>query len=133
MGDRRLRRSSKKRSQGTYAPTAQNALREGELVARNIVSVLQGRKPESFTFHPIGELALVGRHSGVANIYGHQFSGVIAWAMWRAIYVSKMPGLSNRSRIVIDWLLDAIFGREVAEVPAERFLAPSQPLARQLT
>jgi len=108
----------KSESRGTYAPTAQNATREGSTLARNIVSVLRGQQPQPFTFEPIGELALVGRHSGVAKLYGRHFSGFIAWAMWRAIYLSKMPGMAQRSRIAIDWMLDAIFGRELAEVPA---------------
>ena len=113
----------KSESKGAYAPTAQNATREGSTVARNIVSVLRGEQPQPFKFEPIGELALVGRHSGVAKLYGRHFSGFIAWAMWRAIYLSKMPGMAQRSRIAIDWLLDAIFGRELAEVPAAALAA----------
>ena len=104
-------------SKNSYAPTAQNATREGVLVARNIVAVLRGQKPKPFQFEPIGELALVGRHSGVAIIYGRHFSGFPAWAMWRAIYLSKMPGAAQRSRILIDWILDLFFGRSVGELP----------------
>lgn len=105
------------KSHGDYAPTAQNATREGELVARNIVASLKGEPSRPFTFEPIGEVALVGRHTGVARLYGHAFSGFLAWAMWRAIYLSKMPGMAQRSRIALDWLLDAIFGRNPAEAP----------------
>jgi len=107
-------------SKGTYAPTAQNATREGALVARNIVAVLRGQKPQPFTFQTIGELALVGRHAGVAKIYGQHFSGLLAWAMWRAIYLSKMPGMGQRARILLDWLLDFAFGREIADFPIDR-------------
>jgi NADH:ubiquinone reductase (H+-translocating) len=97
---------------GFYAPTAQNATREGTLVARNILAGLQHRKPVPFEYTPVGELALVGKHSGVARLYGHNFSGPIAWAMWRAVYLSKMPGARQKARILSDWLLDLIFGRE---------------------
>ena len=110
-------------SNASYAPTAQNATREGALVARNIVAVMHGRTPKPFRFEPIGELALVGRRSGVAVIYGHQFSGFLAWAMWRAIYLSKMPGMGQRSRILLDWILDFIFGPNIAELPIERSVA----------
>jgi NADH:quinone reductase (non-electrogenic) len=112
-------------SDGTYAPTAQNATREGALVARNIVAAFRGQPPKPFQFTPIGELALVGRHSGVARIYGHHFSGFLAWAMWRAIYISKMPGMAQRARILLDWLLDFIFGRNIAELPLDRSAAPA--------
>jgi NADH dehydrogenase len=116
----------KRGSNGNYAPTAQNATREGELVARNIVAVLRGERPKPFTFREIGELALVGKHTGVAKIYGQHFSGFLAWAMWRAIYLSKMPGVGQRARILVDWLLDFAFGRNIAEFPVDRSVAASQ-------
>ncbi len=98
-------------TKGTYAPTAQNATREGKLVAQNIVRLLRGQPAKPFRYTAIGELALVGRHSGVARVYGHNFSGFIAWAMWRAVYLAKMPSVSQQGRILADWFLDGVFGR----------------------
>jgi NADH dehydrogenase len=95
----------------TYAPTAQNATREGKLVAQNIVGSLRNQSPKPFRYTPLGELALVGRHSGVARVYGHNFSGLLAWAMWRGVYLAKMPDIGQRGRILCDWLLDMAFGR----------------------
>lgn len=88
-----------------YTPTAQNATREGVHVARNIVRSLRGEPLKPFRYTQIGELALVGRRRGVARIYGWNFSGFIAWAMWRAIYLSKMPGILQRLRIASDWFM----------------------------
>ena len=96
---------------GTYAPTAQNATREGVLVARNIVAALHGKPPLPFRYTPVGELALVGHRSGVARVYGANFSGLLAWAMWRAIYLAKMPSLAQQARILSDWLLDIVAGQ----------------------
>ena len=95
---------------GTYAPTAQNALREGILVAANIAASLDGEPLRPFTYRPIGELALVGRHAGVAEIYGWPFWGLLGWAMWRAVYLAKLPGLGQRACILLDWLRDARAG-----------------------
>jgi len=95
-------------------------MREGTQVGRNIAAVLHGRQPQPFVYTPIGELALVGRRSGVASVYGVHLSGLVAWAMWRAIYLSKMPGLGKRVRIGLDWLLDVLVGREIAELPLTR-------------
>ncbi len=95
---------------GTYAPTAQNAVREGVLVAANIAATLCGEATRPFTYTPIGELALVGRHAGVAEVYGLPFSGILGWAMWRAVYLAKMPGLGQRARILADWWQDALAG-----------------------
>jgi NADH dehydrogenase len=99
--------------QGTYAPTAQNATREATLVARNIAATLQGERPQPFRFQPLGELALVGRRTGVARIYNFHFSGLLAWAMWRAIYWAKMPDRRQRIRILLDWVLDLVLGRDI--------------------
>lgn len=102
---------------GTYTPTAQNATREGARVAQNMVATVQGRQPQPFVYHPIGELAVVGERSAVASVYGMHFSGLIAWAMWRAIYLAKLPHWSKRVRVAMDWLLDALAGREIANLP----------------
>jgi len=103
---------------GAYAPTAQNAIREGALIGRNIARSLRGLQPEPFHYTPIGELALVGKRAGVARVYNRNFSGLLAWAMWRAVYLAKMPGAAQRIRILGDWTLDWIFGRE--PVPVSR-------------
>ncbi len=109
-------------SDKTYAPTAQNAQREGAQAARNIVAVMRGEEPQPFEYTPIGELAIVGKRSGVAQVYGVSFSGITAWAMWRAIYLAKMPGLGQRFRILMDWTLDVLVGRDVPELSTLREL-----------
>lgn len=105
------------RDDNSYAPTAQNASREGAQVARNIVAVERGEQLRPFDYHPIGELAVVGRRAAVASIYGFQFSGMAAWAMWRTIYLVKLPRWPQRVRVGIDWFLDLLTGREIATVP----------------
>ncbi|HEY8285312.1 MAG TPA: NAD(P)/FAD-dependent oxidoreductase [Chloroflexota bacterium] len=102
---------------GTYGQTAQNASREGALVAENIAATLRGEQPKPFRYQPLGELAIVGRHRGVAKIKGVKFCGVIAWAMWRGIYLAKLPRLSKKVRVGIDWTLDMIFGRDISALP----------------
>ena len=96
--------------QGSYAPIAQNALREGTLVAQNIVRQMRGEPLKPFTYTPIGELALVGRRRGVARIYNFNISGFIAYAMWRFVYFAKLPSMSQRLRVLSDWVLDAVLG-----------------------
>ena len=115
---------------GTYAPTAQNATREGALVAKNIVSALRGEAAQPFTFRPLGELALVGRHAGVARIFGQNIYGIVAWALWRMVYLAKIPGVAPKTRVVSDWILDLFYGREPVELGGERTQAtPSQARA----
>lgn len=109
------------RAQGgkTYGPTAQNAIRQGALVAQNILAVLAGNSPQPFAYRPMGELALVGRRTGVAQIYGLRFSGLPAWFLWRGVYLSKLPSWSKKVRVGIDWGLDMLFGRDISALPVE--------------
>lgn len=115
---------------GTYAPTAQNALREGTHVARNIVAGIRGQPLQPFAYQPIGELALVGKRSGVASIYGLHLSGTPAWAMWRATYLYKMPSIDRRIRVLFNWAMDLLVGRDITEVPAAATAGPSSSPAR---
>src|SRR5437762_8805188 len=74
-------------------------MRQGKVVARNIAAVLLGRRPEPFSFRTIGLLASIGRRTGVARIFGFNFSGFFAWWMWRTVYLSKLPGLDKKIRV----------------------------------
>lgn len=105
-------------NQGKRAPTAQNATREGTHVAQNLVATLRGQQPTPFTYTPIGELAIVGKRTGVAQVYGVHVRGLPAWAMWRLVYLTKIPDWRQRVRILANWGLDLAFGRDLAEYPA---------------
>jgi NADH:ubiquinone reductase (H+-translocating) len=100
----------------SHPPTAQHAIREGEVVAHNITAVLLGHRLRSFSFKSIGLLASIGRRAGVARIFGFNFSGFFAWWMWRTVYLSKLPGLDKKVRVAFDWTLDLLFPKDVCAV-----------------
>jgi NADH:ubiquinone reductase (H+-translocating) len=102
-------------SGGFYPPTAQHALREGAVVADNVVATLNGRtKKKPFRYASLGQLAAIGRRTGVANILGVNFSGFIAWWLWRTVYLSKLPRLEKKVRVAMDWTLDLCFTKDFA-------------------
>ncbi len=104
-----------------YPPTAQHAIREGRVAADNIAAVLAGRTPVEFRFRAIGILVALGHHTAVADIRGRQFSGLAAWLLWRGIYLAKLPGLEKRIRVLLDWLIDLAFPRDiVVTAPPQR-------------
>jgi len=80
----------------------------GRGAARNLVAAVEGRPPEPFKFKMIGSLAAIGRRAGVAEIYGLKFSGILAWWLWRGIYLSKLPGFQKKVRVMLDWTLDLL-------------------------
>jgi NADH dehydrogenase len=99
---------------GTHPPTAQHALRQGRRVARNVVAALHGRRPRPFRFNTLGQLAAIGRRTGVANVFGFSFSGFVAWWLWRTIYLGKLPRLEKKVRVALDWTLDLCFAKDFA-------------------
>jgi NADH dehydrogenase len=98
-----------------YPPTAQHAIRQARTAARNIAASLAGRPMTPFTFRTIGQLAAIGRRTGVARILGVNFSGFFAWWLWRTIYLSKLPRLEKKIRVAIDWTLDLVFAKDFVQ------------------
>jgi len=98
-----------------YPPTAQHALRQGKAVARNIIAARQGFAKQPFVFSTIGQLAAIGRRTGVAKILGFKFSGFIAWWLWRTIYLSKLPRLEKKLRVTLEWTLDMVFSKDLVQ------------------
>ncbi len=96
-----------------YPPTAQHAVREAKIVARNIAAFVRGGRKREFIFRPLGVLASLGRRSAVAEICGLRFSGFFAWWLWRTIYLFKLPGLERKVRVAMDWTLDLFFHRDI--------------------
>jgi NADH dehydrogenase len=103
------------RTGGTHPPTAQHAIREARTVARNIAAHLAGRPMTPFRFRTLGQLAAIGRRTGVARLFGVNFSGFFAWWLWRTIYLSKLPRLEKKLRVAIDWTLDLIFAKDFVQ------------------
>ncbi len=103
-----------------YPPTAQHATRQAIVLADNIAATLGGGAPRPFKFKVLGMLATIGRRNAVAEVLGLRFSGIIAWWMWRSIYLSKLPGVQKKVRVAIDWFLDLIFSKDLVELPTLR-------------
>jgi NADH:ubiquinone reductase (H+-translocating) len=103
-----------------YPPTAQHAIRQAAVAANNIAGALRGEAMQPFKFKTLGLLATIGRRTGVAEILGVRFSGIIAWWLWRGIYLGKLPGLQKKVRVAIDWMLDMVFSKDIVELPTLR-------------
>jgi NADH dehydrogenase len=97
-------------------PTAQHALRQAKTCAQNIVASFRGAEKTQFAFTGLGKLGSLGRRSAVAEILGFRFKGLIAWLLWRGVYVTKFPGLDGQLRLVADWILDVFLPRDITQL-----------------
>jgi NADH dehydrogenase len=96
-------------------PTAQHALREGRHCAKNIVATIRGKPAKLFSFTTLGQLAVIGRRTGVANILGVHVSGLVAWWLWRTIYLMKLPRFEKKVRVALSWTLDLFFPKDLVQ------------------
>ena len=116
-----------------YPPTAQHAIRQARVVAENIRATIRGEQLKPFVFKTLGQLAAIGRRAGVARVFGVRFSGVVAWLLWRTIYLAKLPRFDRKVRVAIDWALDLVFSRDLVRFEVSRPLVErGEPPPREL-
>ncbi len=100
-----------------YPPTAQHAIREGPVLADNLVATLRGLPTRAFRFIALGMMASLGGRKAVAQLPGDRvLTGFIAWLLWRTYYLSRLPGLDRKLRVAFDWTLELLFPRDIAEL-----------------
>jgi NADH dehydrogenase len=100
-----------------YPATAQHAIREGPVLADNLVATLRGKPTKPFRYTSLGTMASLGGRRGVAVLPGgFVLTGFIAWFLWRGYYLARLPGLDRQVRVAFDWALGVIFPRDIAEL-----------------
>jgi NADH dehydrogenase len=98
---------------GPAPPTAQFAIAEAKHLARNIVAKARGRPTQPFMYRARGMMATVGHLKGVAKIFGIKLTGLPAWMLWRAYYLSQMPTLGRKLRIFVEWSWGMFFPPDI--------------------
>ena len=107
-------------------PTAQFALREAYTLAHNLHASVRSLPLKPFHFDSLGALCVVGHHTACAEITVPlwpkawpgktlYFSGLLAWLMWRGIYLSKLPSLERKVRVMMDWVIELFFPRDIVQ------------------
>jgi len=103
-------------------PTAQFALREAAALARNIRASIEDRPTSGFHFDSLGALCVVGYQTACAELTvpfarskSMRFSGLLAWFMWRGIYLGKLPGLERKVRVLVDWTVELFFPKDIVQ------------------
>jgi NADH dehydrogenase len=95
-------------------PTAQHAIRQGRQVARNVAAVLGGRQPRPFRYRTKGVVAELGHNEAVAITLGIRWRGLPAWLIARTYHLLLMPGVGRRLRLLVDWNVALLFGRDAS-------------------
>jgi NADH:ubiquinone reductase (H+-translocating) len=102
-----------------YPATAQSALEQGKVAAKNILLAIKGRenKKLKFDYKTRGMMAEIGKRTGVAILYGRiKLHGFVAWWLWRMYYLSSLPTVSKKLKVMVDWTIDFLFKPDVAMI-----------------
>jgi NADH dehydrogenase len=97
-------------------PTCQHALRQGRTVAGNVAAALGAGRQKPFTYKTLGVFVDMGHQKAVAETVGIKWRGFPAWFLARTYHLAMMPGTSRKLRLVVDWTVDLLFGRDTSEL-----------------
>jgi NADH dehydrogenase len=97
-------------------PTAQHAIRQGKLVAKNLAATIGAGRRRPFRYKTKGVVVDLGRRKAVADTMGIKWRGTPAWLIARTYHLAMMPGAGRRARLLVDWNIELLFGRDVSEL-----------------
>src|SRR3954447_11090270 len=105
-----------KRGRAPSPPTAQHAIRQGRRVARNVAATLGRGRVRPFRYCTLGVFVDMGRREAVAQTLVFRWRGLPAWWLARTYHLAMMPGLGRKLRLLTDWNVGLLFGRDTAEL-----------------
>ncbi len=118
----------------SYPPTAQHAIRQADVAAKNIILSIKANKmkkgmgivdennmvrttKKKFDYKTKGMMAQIGKRTGVAILFGKlKLHGFIAWWLWRSYYLANLPTVKKKLKVMGDWTLDLFFKPDVSQV-----------------
>lgn len=111
-------------------PTAQAAEGQAKYIAQSIAADLKGQEYRPYEYKTLGHLALLGKRTGVATVGPLTFSGFPAWVVWHGTYLLRIRSWRKRIRLLDDWFLAEIIGRETSQLRLDTDHAPERDPAR---
>jgi len=103
-------------TQRPFPPTAQIAEVQAKTAAKNLSALIKNSQKEKFVYHSKGQMAITGKRSGIATFLGMNISGFWAWVIWRNVYLSKIPTFDKKMRVLLDWIIDLFFDRDISRL-----------------
>ena len=99
-----------------FAPTAQIAEAQAKVAANNLHAIIKNKEKTKFGYESKGQMAIIGKRTGIASFLGMNIHGLLAWILWRNVYLSKIPTWDKRFRVFLDWAADMLFDRDISRL-----------------
>lgn len=90
----------------TLFGTAQLALQQAGLAARNIKALIKGERLRTQTFEELGEAVSLGTERAAVLAGGKAFGGPLARQARFALYTSRLPTWHHRLRVGASWFFE---------------------------
>lgn len=97
-------------------PTAQHAIRQGKVLADNVVASLGHGKKRDYKHRNMGLVVDLGPHRAVANPLNVHLSGYPAKFVTRTYHIYAIPRLVNRWAVALAYLTDVFFARTLVSM-----------------
>jgi NADH:ubiquinone reductase (H+-translocating) len=101
---------------GTAPMLAQVASQQGKTVADNIAAAINNTSPVPFKFFEKGLLVSLGQWYAAGKIMGLTLKGPFMWILWRGIYLFNFHSWRKRFKIIIEWIVNLFYPRDITEV-----------------
>lgn len=103
------------------------AMQQGRHAARNILAMIDGRKPQRFWYFDKGSMATIGRNKAVADLHLVHFSGLPAWLVWLFVHIIFLVGFRNRLAVLFQWGWNYLTFNKGARLITRNFQAEQRP------
>jgi NADH:ubiquinone reductase (H+-translocating) len=105
------------------------AMQEGRHAARNILAMIDDRKPQRFRYWNKGSMATIGRNKAVADLNFIHLSGLPAWVVWLFVHIIFLVGFRNRIVVLMQWAWAYVTFNKGARLITRNFQAETRPPA----
>lgn len=103
---------------GYCVPNAQHAVRQGKLLAKNIVGVIRGDAPAEYRHENLGAVATLGLGEGIFQSGKIAIKGLPAWIIHRGYHGLAIPMWERKVRVFTNWILNFFLSRDIVSLEA---------------
>ncbi|MEU6244119.1 NAD(P)/FAD-dependent oxidoreductase [Streptomyces sp. NPDC047024] len=105
-------------------PTAQHAMRQGKVVAENVIAALRGEPLNPYVHHDLGLVVDLGGKDAVSRPLGIELHGILAQLVARGYHWSALRTGVAKVRVLVNWLLNAVAGDDFVRTGFQRGRPP---------
>ncbi|HEV3409983.1 MAG TPA: NAD(P)/FAD-dependent oxidoreductase [Chthoniobacterales bacterium] len=103
------------------------AMQQGRHAARNVLAMVEGRKPQRFWYWDKGSMATIGRNKAVADLHWIRLSRLPAWLAWLFVHIIFLVGFRNRVAVLFQWAWAYVTFNKGARLITRSFQAERRP------